>query len=123
MGHILIVDDHNFLLKALSILLGKEGYTFETANNGEEAITIFESGSFDAVITDLDMPIKSGFDLLRHIKIDLKSEVPVIVLSSLFTTDNVSEMVFELGASHYVSKTESPLGIVGALRSVTLQAS
>ncbi|NVK29179.1 MAG: response regulator [Flavobacteriia bacterium] len=120
MGHILIADDHVFLLKAISILLSKEGYTFETAINGQEAIDLFDKGGFDAVITDIDMPIKNGMELIAHIRShSTQPSTPIIVLSSLYKEEDNSIKEIELaGASTYISKMDSPLGIVGALQSL-----
>lgn len=123
MGHILVADDHVFLLKALSILLSKEGYTFELAENGQQAIDLFESGKFDAVVTDLDMPIKNGFEVIKHIRAGIKCQTPIIVLSSLFTAEDNLNFISESGASKYVSKMESPMGILSALKDVLPQAS
>ncbi len=69
------------------------------------------------------MPVMNGFELIQHLKDELKSDVPVIVLSSLFSNTEVAERILQLGASQYLNKTDSPLGIIGALREVALQAS
>lgn len=123
MGHILIADDHVFLLRALSILLSKEGYTFELAENGQQAIDLFEKGSFDAVVTDIDMPIKNGYEVIQHIRAGVKNSIPIIVLSSLIQGSDTLNTMSETGASMYLSKTDSPIGILSALESVLAQAS
>lgn len=123
MGHILLADDHRFLLKALSILLSKEGFTFETANNGQEAIDLFELSQFDAVITDLNMPLKNGYDVIQHIRRDRLSQTPIIVFSSMIQDENLIQNLEEAGASLFLSKTDSPLGIVSALHSLVQKAS
>ncbi|TNE28866.1 MAG: response regulator [Bacteroidetes bacterium] len=123
MGHILIADDHVFLLRALSILLSKEGYTFELAENGQQAIDLFERGSFDAVVTDIDMPIKNGYELIQHIRTGVKNSIPIIVLSSLIQGSDNTNIIGDSGASMYLSKTDSPIGILSALESVLAQAS
>ncbi len=123
MGHILLADDHVFLLKALSILLSKEGYTFETAMNGQEAMQLYETGSFDAVITDLDMPIKTGLDVIRYIREDKSSSTPIIVLSAHSGDSKYVSEVEHAGASMYLSKGDSPLGIVNALHTLVERAS
>lgn len=122
MGHILLADDHRFLLKALSILLSKEGFTFETANNGQEAIELFNLNKFDAVITDLNMPVKNGFDVIDHIRVDQLSETPIIVFSSM-SEEGLIQDLEQKGASLFLSKTDSPLGIVSALHTLVQKAS
>lgn len=126
MGHILLADDHIFLLRALSILLSKEGYTFELAENGEQAIQLFEQSKFDAVVTDIDMPVKNGLEVIQHIRnVKNNSNTPIIVLSSLISEnsdENVSS-ILNSGASLFISKTDSPIGILTALKELMPQAS
>lgn len=115
MGHILVADDHAFLIKAITILLQKEGYTFETACNGMEAIQLFNERRFDAVITDINMPVKDGYELINHIRSEKQSNLPIIVLSSTFDSAEQFEGAQNRGVSAYVSKMDSPLRILTEL--------
>lgn len=122
MGHILLVDDHVFLLKALSILLSKEGFTFELAENGEQALERIREAQFDVIITDLDMPVMNGYEMIQNLRRTSNQVPPVIILSSLLT-DNSNKSIGDIGAAAYLSKTESPLGILGTVRTILAQAS
>ena len=55
-GLILIVDDEKSMCELLSVVLEKEGYTVDTATNGEAALKLFEKGQYDLVLEDLKMP-------------------------------------------------------------------
>lgn len=117
MGHILIADDHQFLLKALSLLLQKEGYTLETAENGQQAIDMFSTSQFDLVITDIDMPLKNGLEVIDFIRGSHAANLPIIVLSSMINDDVYSEPISNSGASYLLSKTDSPLEILRTVKS------
>ena len=65
MADILIVDDEKNIRSGLKIAFEDEGYeTFEAAD-GEEAWKIINRNSIDLVITDLRMPVMSGYELLK----------------------------------------------------------
>ena len=63
-GNILVVDDGRLLRELLGRWLSKDGYSFDTAANGEEALKLLESREFDLAIIDIMMPGISGVDLL-----------------------------------------------------------
>ena len=60
---VLVVDDEVSVVDLVRIALEREGYIVETAHNGDSAIRMIEEDVFDAVISDLKMPGKSGIDL------------------------------------------------------------
>jgi len=62
---ILIVDDDAAICNLLSIKLKEEGFTCKTCVRGEDALDLLSQGSFDAVISDLNMPGVTGFDMLE----------------------------------------------------------
>jgi len=113
MKRILIVDDTPLLLQQLRDDLESE-YDVVTALSGEEAVEILEnpvhegvcfSNSFDMIITDLEMPGMSGFDLADYVK--QKNQVnrftPVILLSSHKVS---KEEARSHGCIAYVSKAD-----------------
>jgi CheY-like chemotaxis protein len=76
---ILIAEDHPINQKILARLLAKDGYTSEVANNGAEAVRMIVSGSYDAVLMDLEMPILSGMDATRRVR-EMEAERGMIKL-------------------------------------------
>ena len=60
-GPILVIDDEPYILRSLSYLLTREGYTIETANNGEEGLARLRALSPPLVFLDLMMPRLNGF--------------------------------------------------------------
>lgn len=65
---VLCVDDHGESLKALARLLGARGALVATAGSASEARARFESGSFDALVSDISMPGEDGFSLVRSLR-------------------------------------------------------
>jgi two-component system response regulator ResD len=81
---ILIVDDESLIVEMLSFMLAP-GFEIHTASNGSEALEIIKSHpAFDLLISDIDMPIMSGFELINSLsaKALLTSKLPIVLISS-----------------------------------------
>jgi PAS domain S-box-containing protein len=65
---ILLVEDNPVNMKFTSILLGKHGHEVVTAQNGKECLTELETGIFDLVLMDIQMPVMNGEEALREIR-------------------------------------------------------
>lgn len=93
-GHvhsILVVDDHFDILDLLVEKL-QDHYNLYTAPNAEQAMKIALKSVPDLIITDVMMPGKSGFDLVKTLKADTRtSHVPIIVLSAIDSEENKLE--------------------------------
>lgn len=101
---ILIVDDEKDSLTLLEYVLQDEGYHIITASSAKECLQLLNEHSVDMVITDINMPEMSGFELCEIIKDDYKdSEIPVLFLSAL---DQRQQHLGagELGADEYLTK-------------------
>ncbi|NCX36126.1 MAG: DNA-binding response regulator [Actinobacteria bacterium] len=68
MTRILVVEDESSFSEALEFLLGKEGFTVVTAENGSEALKKFDQGGIDLVLLDLMLPEVSGTEVCRQIR-------------------------------------------------------
>ncbi len=109
MNHILIVEDEDFLIRALEDNLVAEGYTVDIAKNGEEAITKIGKKKPSLVLLDLLMPQKDGFYVLEEIKKNPERKlIPVIVLSNL-GEDKTIKRALEMGADDYFVKSQHPI--------------
>ena len=64
---VLVVDDHPGVRAALCSLLHRHGCAVEAAANGRAALECLASERFDAVISDIEMPVMDGLTLLRHV--------------------------------------------------------
>ncbi|MFZ3044153.1 MAG: response regulator [Minisyncoccia bacterium] len=120
---ILVVEDEEVLAKVLQEKLQKSGYEVATAADGVEALARVKEFSPDAIILDLLLPKKNGFEVLETLKADqaLKT-IPVVVVSNL-GEDNDIKRALALGAADYYVKSEHPINeIVEKIKNVLLQA-
>ncbi|MCT4509453.1 MAG: response regulator transcription factor [Tepidibacter sp.] len=113
---ILIADDEKRMRKLVSDFLKKEGYSIIEANDGEEALDIFErENDIDLVILDVMMPKYDGWMVCR--KIRSKSSVPIIMLTA--RSEEFDELFgFEMGADEYVKKPFSPKILVARVNAL-----
>ena len=79
--HILVVDDEPFVCDAVKMMLNFDGHVVETANNGLEALALFDKGKFDVVITDFAMPNMKGDELAAAIKARAPKQ-PVVMITA-----------------------------------------
>ena len=102
MSRILVIDDQEGMRRSLVILLRKEGYSVEEAENGARAIGCLESGQFDLVITDLKMSPGTGLDVLYYI-LERHPQTSVVIMTGYGTVDS-AVLAMKLGAFDYIVK-------------------
>ena len=115
MTKILVVEDEASFSEALEFLLGKEGFSVVTADNGASALKKFDQGGIDLVLLDLMIPEVSGTEVCRQIR--AKSRVPIIMLTA--KDSEVDKVVgLEIGADDYITKPYSSRELVARIRAV-----
>lgn len=115
MKSILLVDDEtNFLLSLADMLkANEEEFSIKTAGNGREAANIIDNESVDLVVTDLNMPVMDGFELMAHIS-QVNSEMPVIAMTA-YGTPEMESRLRNMGAFQYIEK---PIDFDSLLRKI-----
>lgn len=114
---ILVVDDEQDLCEILKFNLETEGYQADTANSGEEAISM-DIASYDLLLLDVMMGGMSGFQLARQLKENpMTAHVPIIFLTAR-DTENDTVTGFNLGADDYISKPFSIREVMARVRAV-----
>ena len=102
-SHILVVDDDDMSRSIYLHLFNAEGYKVSSASDGEKALHMLDViDDIDLIITDVDMPVISGVELVRSLK-EKKSEIPVLVVSSHRDSNLLYELK-DLGYNDYLSK-------------------
>jgi two-component system response regulator RegX3 len=112
---VLLVEDEESFIDALSIGLDREGFLLTIARDGQEALTLFGEQTFDLVLLDLMLPKVSGLDVCRSIR--HSSNVPIIIVSAKGEeVDTV--LMLELGADDYVTKPYRLRELTARMRAV-----
>jgi two-component system sensor histidine kinase and response regulator WspE len=101
---ILVVDDSHTVREMERRLLSAQGYRIQTAQNGREAWNLLRLGSYDLVISDVDMPLMNGIELVSKIRRDPRlGRMPVIILSYK-DLEADRKRGLEAGADYYLTK-------------------
>jgi len=115
MTRILIVEDEASFSEALAFLLTKEGFETAIAEDGRQAINIFNADGADLILLDLMIPEVSGVEVCRTIR--TQSQVPIIMLTA--KDAEIDKVVgLELGADDYVTKPYSSRELIARIKAV-----
>lgn len=120
MKRIILADDHSFIRLGLIQILKDEYPSVEITEvgDGESLVKEITLHDFDLVISDLDMPGRSGLEALEQIKL-IKPELPVLILS-IYTEDLYAVRVLKAGASGYMNKNAAPYELINAIQRISL---
>lgn len=120
MKRIILADDHSFIRVGLVQILKDEYPSAEIKEVGDGEALVKEATlhEWDLVITDLDMPGRSGIEALEQIKL-IKPELPVLVLS-IYSEDLYAVRAFKAGASGYLNKNAAPDELINAVKRIEL---
>jgi two-component system response regulator RegX3 len=112
---ILVVEDEESFVDALTIGLNREGFVVTIARDGQEALTLFSRDTFELILLDLMLPKLSGLDVCRSIR--SISDVPIIIVSAKGEEVDMVLML-EIGADDYVTKPYRLRELVARIRAV-----
>ena len=104
---LLVEDDKNlaFMEKnTLEDIVG--GYEIVTAGNGKDGIKAWESFKPDVIISDIDMPIMNGIDMVKYIR-ELDGET-IIMFTTNFTAPSKLKEGYEAGVDEYINENPTP---------------
>ena len=102
MDRILVVDDEKKMRHILQLMLEREGFKAEQAENGKVALAMLKEKRFNLVITDLKMPEMDGMSLLDEAK-KIDPDFPIMVITAYGTIENAVEAMRK-GAIDYITK-------------------
>ena len=97
-----MVDDDLALRRVLRRVLAKAGFEVVEAPNGKVAWELAQQSAFDLVVTDVDMPVMGGLELLRRLTTK-QPELPVVLMSGSFDIFAAGSAAM-LGACHFLRK-------------------
>ena len=115
---ILVVDDESRIRKLIKDFLRQEDYFVIEAEDGEDALNVFEENKnkIDLIILDVMMPKFDGWSVLRKIRQD-NNQIPIIMLTA--RAEEQDELFgFELGVDEYITKPFSPKILVARVNTI-----
>ena len=115
--HILVVDDEELIRAVIKNYLDTEAYTYDEADNDEEAVKLVEENNYDLIIMDIMMPKMDGYEAVKKIKA-INKNIPVIMLSARKEEDDKLQG-FDYGIDDYVTKPFSPKELMARIKAVT----
>ena len=114
-ARVLIVEDEESFVEALTVGLAREGFTVNVARDGKEALDFFNAYSPDIVLLDVMLPLVSGIDVCRQIR--ARSQVPIIMVTA--KGEEIDAVVgLEVGADDYVTKPYRLRELISRMRSL-----
>ncbi len=117
-ANILVADDHAIVRKGLVQILHEElpHCEVDEARSGNDTLDKLRSGRWNLLILDINMPGRSGVDILKHIRASYP-HVRVLILSG-FPEKQYALNLLRLGASGYVNKDMAPEELITAVKTV-----
>lgn len=113
---VLLVDDHAVVRNGIRLMLGTSEDIEVTgeAETAQDALRVAESQDFDVVVVDINLPDKSGLDLIKRLR-EQRSKPAVVVLSA-YPEEVYALRAFKHGAAAYINKRSGGDMIVAAVR-------
>ena len=116
MSQILIVDDSRSIRELLTSVLHGAGFNVTSAEDGEDGLNAAKSGKFDLVITDINMPVMDGIELLKSLRsLPEYAFRPILIL----TTEFSQEMKMKgksAGATGWLVKPFDPVKLIEVIK-------
>ncbi len=116
---ILIVDDEMVHLDAIIDVIEDVDWNYEvfSAFNGKTALEIARKELPDLIISDWEMPVMDGIELIEHLKNDSKTaDIPVIMCTGIMTTSENLETALNVGAVDYVRKPVDKIELIARIK-------
>lgn len=114
---LLIVEDEKSLVRALTAILEKKGYSVDAVFDGESALEYLKNGSYDGVILDVMLPELDGFEVLKRMRGE-KNLTPVLMLTARSEVDD-KVLGLDSGANDYLTKPFAIEELLARIRAMT----
>ena len=111
--NILIVDDDAIVIRSCRRILEAEGHDVRTANWVDQAEKQLEEQAFDLMVTDIKMPGRDGFAMIREAG-KIYPGMPVLVMTGYLVPDTEND-IRRLGVVHYIAKPFTPAELLAVI--------
>lgn len=117
---ILIADDDRDLLELVAFTLTQAGFFIVKASDGAAALRAFATEAPDLLILDINMPVRSGFDICEEVRRE-SARVPVMMLTVRGEEEDLVRAL-EIGADDYLNKPFSPRTLIARVKALLRRA-
>lgn len=114
---ILICEDNPMAMKTLSVILEREGFKADIAEDGNRALDFLKKNDYDLLVMDIHLPYRSGLELVKFVRSDQGKDTPAIVLTA-FSDPQMQRQAGELGISGYIVKPFNPVDLIAKIKSI-----
>lgn len=119
MTKLLLIDDDKELTQLINEYLTAEGFDVDMVHDGQQALDIPDPEKYAAIVLDVMLPVKSGFEVLKQLR--KKCQTPVLMLTA--RGDTIDRVIgLEIGADDYLPKPCDPRELVARIRAVLRRA-
>jgi DNA-binding response OmpR family regulator len=114
---ILICEDNPMAMRTLAVILEREGFAADMAEDGNVAIELLQRNDYDLLVVDIHLPYRSGLELVKFVRSDQGKETPVIILTA-FSDHQMQRQAGELGINDYIVKPFNPADLVARIKTI-----
>jgi DNA-binding response OmpR family regulator len=115
MNKLLLIDDDKELTQLINEYLTAEGFEVDMVHDGQQAVEISNYDQYSAIVLDVMLPVRSGFEVLKQLR--KKSQTPVLMLTA--KGDTIDRVIgLEIGADDYLPKPCDPRELVARIRAI-----
>lgn len=114
---LLVCEDNKLVIKTLTVVLKKEGFEVDLAEDGNMAFEFLQKKAYDLILVDIHLPFHSGLEVIKYLRSDLKLGTPVLVLSA-FSDQEMQRQAGELEIDGYILKPFNPGDLINKIRSI-----
>ena len=111
---IVIAEDDIMYQCVISNYLHKCKYKVNMFENGKDAMLFIDNNRFDLLITDINMPLMNGLELIWHVRKAVSATVPIVAMSSI-SEERLSSRLISLGATRFMQKPYSMTDITSCI--------
>lgn len=121
-NHVLLIEDEPNIREAMRFILSRDGWDVSIHSDGATSLDVIQTTSPDAVILDVMLPNRSGYEILKDVRAVAGLErLPILMLTARGQTKD-REMALAAGASDYMTKPFANEDVLTRLRALVARA-